>query len=296
MKKNYTKIVLIPVAVVVVIASSFYFWQKNYYHQSENIVPTRNTITKATDKSWEGEWVLEDAIQDYSGTLTIKNQIANSFSFSLDTYNGAHMGNVDGEAKIVDASASSIVGDASEKEYQCQVDFSKNRDKIEIKTTNGDCSYFRGARAFFAGSYIKNGTVEESALKDIVRVYGGGGPDETDLHIFKNDEELNAFQKLVGNNHVSLFTSSFQLVFREDDTEHLNARVYTGGVAGLYTISEGIIIIGIGSPTKIWAAAIDDDVVRYFTNVSGYTNNLPETIEKWRERFQNKKVIFMNGQ
>ena len=252
-----------------------------------------NTVIKVTDKSWEGEWVLKGATQDYSGTLVIKNQTENSFFFSLDTFNGAHSGSINGEAKITGVRASSIVGDANEKEYQCLVDFNKSAGQIGIETTNSDCSYFRGARGFFAGDYEKNVVAKERTLKDIVRVIGGGGPDEADPHIFKNDNEINVFQRLVGDNYVKLFTDSFQLVFREDDAEKLNARVYTGGVTGLYTISEGIIIIG--SPNRIWAAAIDGDVVRYFTNVSDYTNRLPKTIEKWRERFQDKKVIFMNS-
>lgn len=128
-------------------------------------------------------------------------------------------------------------------------------------------------RPFFIGNYIRNGIIKERTLAD--------------LHIFQNHDEINAFQKLVGSNYINLFINSFELVHREDDTENINTRIYVGGIPCLHTLMEGIIIID--SSNNIWAAVIDDSVVRYFTNVSNYSNHLPEDIEKWRERFQDKK-------
>ena len=137
-------------------------------------------------------------------------------------------------------------------------------------------------------------SVKERILKDIVVVGGGDGSSKEDVSIFKNNDEINAFEKLVGEKYVKLFTSSFQRVVEEEDIDHFNARVYTGGVTGMYTSQEGIIIIGFQN--KIWAAAIDDDdTIRYFTNVSADTNRLPQAIEKWRDNFRDKKIIFMNS-
>ncbi len=293
-KRNPKNVLLIVVAIIAVIAGSAYFFlEKSNFYRSENIIPNKSALKNVMDKSWEGEWTLEGAVQNYSGTLVIKNQTDDAFSFSLDTSNGAHSGTMSGQAKVTGEDALSTVGDSNEKEYQCRVNFNKSANNIiKIETTNDDCIYSRGARAFFAGDYVKNGVMEERTLKNM-RVHRGGGLDEREPYIFKNDDEINAFQKLVGDNYVKLFIDSFQWVHRGDDTENLNARIYNGGVVGVSTHSEGIIIIG--SPNRIWAAVIDYDAVMYFTNVPDYTNRLPGAIEEWRERFQDKKVIFMNG-
>jgi hypothetical protein len=42
----------------------------------------------------------------------------------------------------------------------------------------------------------------------------------------------------------------------------------------------------------LWTAYIDDEVVRYFTTESEFTQRLPRTLEVWRERFPEKPVVF----
>ena len=46
-----------------------------------------------------------------------------------------------------------------------------------------------------------------------------------------------------------------------------------------------------GSEGQLWAAYIDEEVVRYFTTEPKYKTTLPATMEHWRERFKEKKVI-----
>jgi hypothetical protein len=59
---------------------------------------------------------------------------------------------------------------------------------------------------------------------------------------------------------------------------------------GLYTIMENIIMID--SSKNIWAAVIDDNKIYYFTNRLDYKTKLPRTIENWRNRFKDYKVIY----
>jgi len=61
------------------------------------------------------------------------------------------------------------------------------------------------------------------------------------------------------------------------------------GVRGLFTYVESIVMVN--EQGEMWAATIDGDVVRYFTNTN-QKDKLPLTIEKWRERFLYRKVIF----
>jgi hypothetical protein len=58
----------------------------------------------------------------------------------------------------------------------------------------------------------------------------------------------------------------------------------------MYTIMEGIVMRG--EEGQLWTAYIDDDVVRYFTTERLYQQKLPATIEDWRSRLNQKRVIF----
>ena len=52
----------------------------------------------------------------------------------------------------------------------------------------------------------------------------------------------------------------------------------------------------IDNSNHIWTAVInsEDDKVYYFTNSENFKDALPKTIEKWREKFLEKEVIFNN--
>ena len=82
----------------------------------------------------------------------------------------------------------------------------------------------------------------------------------------------------------------FQVIGKEENLDQFLADVFTGGVRGLYTIMEGIIMRGENG--QLWIAFIDDEEVRYFTTENEYRHKLPKTIENWRGRFKEKKVIF----
>lgn len=279
------KITLIIFLGLLIILTTLWVW---FLKKPVDIfyIPDNMTI----DPSWAGEYVLEDSTQDYKGILTIENITQDSLFFTLLTYNGAHTGDISGNLYLNEFTYPHMIFYYTEA--NCYLTFYKYENNITIETTNMDCISGRGARGFFAGTYIKNGRIQERGLADIVSVSGGSNPTESTPEIFKNENEIQIFQNLVGQEYVHLFTNSFQIVFQQDDLENLNARIYTGGVAGMYTLMEGIIIIG--ESNKIWAAAIDNNVVRYFTNVPAYINTLPETIERWRERFLEYEVIYMN--
>ena len=90
-----------------------------------------------------------------------------------------------------------------------------------------------------------------------------------------------------------LFVDSMAMISEEDDLDELGAKVVRGGVRGLFTIVEAIIIYR--DADNMWAAVIDEDVVKYYTTVPEFQNRLPRTIEKWRESFKEKKVLFMSA-
>lgn len=58
-----------------------------------------------------------------------------------------------------------------------------------------------------------------------------------------------------------------------DNLDTFVAKAYQGGVRGLYTIAEGMVMFG--REGEIWAIYLNDGEIRYFTNV-----------HKWKKLFQ----------
>ncbi len=112
----------------------------------------------------------------------------------------------------------------------------------------------------------------------------------TKLGVFQNQGQEKDFAELAGDDYEK-FLDTFHLVSEGTDLDELDATVHTGAVRGLFTVMEGIIMYdGKG---KYLAAVIDGDVVRFFANDTAYARELPKTIEKWREGFSDKEVVFM---
>ena len=68
-------------------------------------------------------------------------------------------------------------------------------------------------------------------------------------------------------------------------------KVISGGVKGLYTIMESILVID--SHGGIWGAFIDpeDNFVRYFSNSVYTLNTIPEQAKEWISRFPNPEKL-----
>ncbi len=114
-----------------------------------------------------------------------------------------------------------------------------------------------------------------------------------DIYPFTTKEELYAFTQLVGPEYAQQFTERFVTISRPDAITSGSIRVYEGAVPGLYTMMEGLI--AVESPTRVWAAVIDGDVVRYFSTVPEDTRKLPAFVDSWRARFAEKLVVYMNA-
>jgi hypothetical protein len=84
----------------------------------------------------------------------------------------------------------------------------------------------------------------------------------------------------------------FQQIGPGECSDTFVATVSIGGAKGLYTIFEAIVMKGENG--QLWAAYIDDDVVRHFTTERSYREQPPQTIEKWRSRFADKKLVVEN--
>ena len=106
------------------------------------------------------------------------------------------------------------------------------------------------------------------------------------------DEAQEAELKRLAGNDYELFVNCFQLIAEDQDLDGLNATVRSGGVRGLFSEMEAIVMTA--KPRKMWAAVIDagSGTVKYYTNDPAWRSRLPKTIEQWREAFAEKKVVF----
>lgn len=82
----------------------------------------------------------------------------------------------------------------------------------------------------------------------------------------------------------------FQLAGQLDNLDEFSATVESGFMRGAAIFTAGIVMRG--DDGRLWAAYIDGEVVRYFTTEAGYKNTLPRTIDKWREQFAEKPIVF----
>jgi hypothetical protein len=62
----------------------------------------------------------------------------------------------------------------------------------------------------------------------------------------------------------------------------------------LYTIMEGIVVVHPDG--RIWAAYIDDEQVKYFTNDKGSLQRPPASIDTWRENFKDKPIVAVSAE
>lgn len=230
--------------------------------------------------SLTGEYVFEGSVGALNGSLNIKHIVGEeTFLFDLQTFNGAHVGEMNGEAVIVGAQASSVLED------NCWVFFNLMDPVIEIKTSP-ECTTYKGVAGFLDGRYVKGGEIQELTLAKLGTV--GGQKNQ----VFANQGEIDAFIEMVEEKNVHLFTDTMQEVNLLMRDQKLDARVYTGGITGLYSEMEGIIMIGPNQ--KMWAAALIGDRVSYFTNVAADVEKLPASFETWRSRFAGSHVFYMS--
>lgn len=233
--------------------------------------PVSNRAIKNADSLWAGEWNRIDCSQHEGAGVTITIKTTQAFEFSLSAASGGNGGLIEGLASFVENFAS-----YKDSESGCIVEF-RMKDKC-IAIAVEECDGFGGAGVYFDGTYCKG----KQNKKQTPNIFINKG-------IFSNISDLNAFKKLVGKTYI-VFEESFQLVYEEEDMDHINAKVLTGNVRGLFASMGGIIMHCPNG--MLYTAVIDGDTVKYFSNDPLYSKKLPITIDKWREIFGDKKVIF----
>jgi hypothetical protein len=227
---------------------------------------------------WAGEWNYTKGTQFYFCSITIGNEQPGSFDFIIEAGSGANQCEVDGTAQISGTKASWTDSEWTDSETPCKVTMTLKAGKLALKT--GQCWQFCGAGTVFADGEYRHGGVKWKE-KDLV-----------ELGVLKKAQQKE-LQRLSGKDF-DLFVNSFHLIEEEEDLDGMGIKGTSGYIRGLNTYSNAIVLYRPDG--KMWAAVIDtkDDTVKYFTNDPAYAGKLLKTIDKWRESFADKKVLFMS--
>jgi hypothetical protein len=223
---------------------------------------------------WKGTWSRNE--WQHGATLEIRSMGPQRFHFSLVALNGANTGDLEGVATVDGNRA--IYTDPHNKE--CVLEFLfKNDHVLEVAQSSDNCS--AGSGVTYPGIY-ENTLFKSPETKS---------PTLVELGILKTPAQEKIFRELVGD-YYDTFLNSTQLVTEGTDLDKLKAKVFTSAVRGLFSFMENIIMYN--KSNEFWAAVIVDEEVFYFTNSKKFEKELPQTIEKWRTAFADKKVVFID--
>lgn len=222
---------------------------------------------------WWGRWNF-NVTSSTGGTLFIREAGPSGFLFDLNVYNGAHSGTVSAYARINSRNLAYCRLSNGEDQQEGELVF--HRGMIQGTRTIlveeiSPCSYHRGMRASFNGSFIR----------EYEPWFDSG---------FMNEIELARLHKVVGTHLEKIRECTSDVGEYTVSEEYPTARAIFGGVPGLYTIMESIVMLN--DDGEMWVAYIDDEIVRYFTNSRKYIDKPPKTIETWRQNFRDKVIEY----
>lgn len=307
-KKTNLKILILTVlACVVVMAFILTNKTTSSTNQNDNIGCKINNLINPKDEiknsPWNGKWVMKDSSNFSFSKAEISHATNNKFYFHMDAQNGINIGSMDNYVQsdncvagdmLIDGNTATFTDHPYDDQEECIMTFTLSDDQktLTIKGGNGTLKgcdeYSFGHGVYADGEYQKGLEVKQIGIKD--------------SQIFTDyPQAYGVFTKLVGK-YLELFDGT--AMFQDLDTYATSgAEVQVSGVAHEADIQN---IIRVGKGNKIWAAVSDFDeeknvpIIRYFTNVPGYENKMPEDLMKWYKdnytgKFGTSTVVYIGG-
>ncbi len=108
---------------------------------------------------------------------------------------------------------------------------------------------------------------------------------------FLNELDLQRIYSVLGSYYFD-FKKRMEGIGEGENLDTFEAKVFYGGVRGMYTYMEGIIMLS--SEGGIWLAYLDDNDIKYFTNDINWKTKTPRTIDNWRSRFQQVEIKYIS--
>ncbi len=261
------------------------------------VVPATNTA----QPHWEGTWTLDDSNQFYNSQIIISNVQKDTFLFEMNAEAGADVGelnNTDTENHVptvfVSGTVANITDDTfgdngysyEDKTKQCILRLELQADKMVMSDGGGACDYGAGFGVTYTGTYHRGADIAQRTL-------------ETSDFFVAHKDAYPVFKNLVGQ--YSQNFDNFAMAENDTPVPELHADSAEFWVAHAANTTS-MIIVAPGN--KIWAGvpdyheskvhpSLDDEVIRYFTNVPGYENKMPAVMQKWVPK--EDKILYMSG-
>jgi hypothetical protein len=249
---------------------------------SKSMSYTLTEILQEDKTGWTGAWYRNKA--QSPGILILGNVTDKTMDFGLEIFNGGHSGLLEGTANLNGgiATFNNTIFDEIET---CFLVFQKHGNLVLIdqKSSNWACGF--GMRAHANGKYENHFSPKETAL-----AYG----EENSIFLDKAQRDL--FKKLVGDRYEDFaFNMQDLSSLPKSQKDDFGATVFAGNVVGLASTNEAIIMQN--GKGLFWAAVIiydeitDQFQVKYFTNDEKRKEDIPQTIEDWRDSFSEYEVV-----
>ncbi|WP_148270087.1 hypothetical protein [Burkholderia gladioli] len=222
--------------------------------------------TGAEASLWWGKWSIVGDGRGHGGEVFIREVGPSGFLFDIAVFNGAHIGNLTCYARIVSSDLAYArvknIGGLPDGELVFRRKLRDGRRWLSVEES-ASCLSWHGMGASFNGDF----PYRFNALFELGLVH---------------ELDLMRLYDIVGDFY-DAFMERMQQIEEHEDLDDEDARVLIGGVRGMFTAMESILMLA--SDGSMWAAFIDGDVVRYMTNRPDWKEKLPQTIEHWRSRF-----------
>lgn len=227
----------------------------------------------ADEQDWAGDWYLNDAWD--GGRLIIGNVSRDSFDFALFVLRTGHLGQVSGTAAYEDGTA--VFADHLYSETPCRLTFERGDDFVQITQQSGAMACGFGVRAHTNGRFETEARTVEPEI-----AYGDSGD------LFGGKAQREAFRRLLGDWYTHLAFNMQDMRPQEvapEDAPDLTA--VEGAAAGFIGTHQAIVLHRNHKEYWILTLGFEDgrSVLHYLTNVETDLNQLPHTLEEWRQPF-----------
>lgn len=224
---------------------------------------------------WWGEWINYNHNRSFGGDIFIRETTSSGFLFDMSVYSGSHSGRITSQAIFVSrdmayTKINNLNGEFGEIIFKRRIIDGKKFLTVE---ETASCSSYRGMGVMFSGEFQWS----SDHLFDLG---------------FLNELDLQRIYNVLGGYYFD-FKKRMEGIGEEENLDNFEAKVFNGGVRGMYTFMEGIVMC---SPEGgIWVAYLDENEIKYFTNNNTWKTKIPKTIEEWRSRFQELEINYISN-
>jgi hypothetical protein len=242
-------------------------------------------VSSTSTNGWVGTWYTKSSTYSDKSGISICLNRDQTLHFYIFQY-GLTVAGITGIAKL--SSGDRAEGFAFDGEspadnqlaLDCQVVFVKDATSIKTKVTGKECNLYSGVHSsiesdvYFTGINLEPKPIKDAEVDDQQCV--GEGCKEIystvyDRKVFINDEEYQAFKTIIKNDEDLFSRNSDGYLYLIAFNQETKKRVYN---LGSWNYVSGKLILGQNN--TVWALIESGDDYKYFTNVPGEKETMPQ--------------------